>query len=75
MPEKHRTKTLQKYVEKLETATAIDHLNLTLVPLRGQERAQLDYILSEEAIEAGTLTVTEVDEGGQRTGTTGREHI
>lgn len=31
MPEKNRTKTLRKYVEKLETAEAIGHLDLTLV--------------------------------------------
>ena len=64
MPEKHRTKTLRKYVEKLETAEAIGHLNLTLVPLRGAGHGRLDYILSEEAIGAGMLTVTEVSESG-----------
>lgn len=47
-------------------ATAIGHRNLTLVPLRGeghQQRFQ-DYLLASEAIDAGTLTVTEVDESG-----------
>jgi len=47
-------------------ATAIGHRNLTLVPLRGeghQQRFQ-DYLLASEAIDAGVLTVTEVDESG-----------
>jgi len=47
-------------------AAAIGHRNLTLVPLRGeghQPRFQ-DYILASEAIHAGVLTVTEVDESG-----------
>lgn len=46
--------------------TAIGHRNLTLVPLRGeghQARFQ-DYLLASEAIDAGVLTVTEVDESG-----------
>jgi hypothetical protein len=46
--------------------TAIGHRNLTLVPLRGeghQPRFQ-DYLLASEAIDAGVLTVTEVDESG-----------
>jgi hypothetical protein len=46
--------------------TAIGHRNLTLVPLRGeghQARFQ-DYLLASEAIDAGVLTVTEVDEAG-----------
>ncbi|MFW6106974.1 MAG: ARPP-1 family domain-containing protein, partial [bacterium] len=45
---------------------AIGNRNLTLVPLRGeghQARFQ-DYILASEAIDAGVLTVTEVDESG-----------
>ena len=61
---KEKTKTLRKHVEKLETAEAIGHLNLTLVPLRGAGHGRLDYILSEEAIEGGMLTVTEVSESG-----------
>ena len=46
--------------------TAIGHRNLTLVPLQGaghQARFQ-DYLLASEAIDAGVLTVTEVDESG-----------
>lgn len=46
--------------------TAIGHRNLTLVPLRGEgHQARFkDYILVSEAIDAGVLTVTEVDECG-----------
>lgn len=46
--------------------TAIGHRNLTLVPLQGeghQARFQ-NYLLASEAIDAGVLTVTEVDESG-----------
>ena len=64
MSKEQSTPTLKKYIEKLETARAIGHMNLTLVPLRGEGGGQLDYILSEEAIAAGTLTVTEVSESG-----------
>ncbi|MEI7837441.1 MAG: DUF6569 family protein [Planctomycetota bacterium] len=38
------------------------HSNLTLVPLRGESRRQLEYVLGSEAIRAGTLTITEVDQ-------------
>lgn len=59
------TRTLGRFVEKIEAADAIGHLNLTLVPLGGGERhGRLDYLLAAEAIEAGTLSVTEVDESG-----------
>ncbi len=50
----------------LVPGAAIGHQNLTLVPLRGeghQQRFQ-DYLLASEAIDAGMLTVTEVDESG-----------
>lgn len=46
--------------------TAMGHRNLTLVPLRGdghQSRFQ-NYLMASEAIDAGVLTVTEVDESG-----------
>lgn len=46
--------------------TAIGHRNLTLVPLRGaahQPRFH-NYLLASEAISAGVLTITEVDESG-----------
>jgi len=47
-------------------AAAIGHRNLTLVPLRGEGHQQRfhDYLLATEAIDAGVLTVTEVDEAG-----------
>ncbi len=64
MTEKQTSRTLQQFVETLEIGEAIGHQNLTLVPLRGEGREQLDYILGAEAIEAGTLTIMEVDESG-----------
>jgi hypothetical protein len=46
--------------------TVIGHRNLMLVPLRGEgHQARFhDYLLASEAIDAGVLTVTEVDESG-----------
>lgn len=64
MTEKQTSKTLQQFTETLEIGEAIGHQNLTLVPLRGEGRERLDYILGADAIEAGTLTITEVDESG-----------
>lgn len=55
---------LRPFVETLEVGDPIGHANLTLVPLRGEGHGQLDYILAAEAIEAGTLTITEVSESG-----------
>lgn len=57
---------MKDVLPKWTPATAMSHRNLTLVPLRGeghQGRFQ-DYLLASEAIDAGVLTVTEVDESG-----------
>jgi len=57
---------MKDVLPKWTPATAIGHRNLTLVPLRGeghQQRFQ-DYLLASEAIDAGVLTVTEVDQSG-----------
>jgi len=51
-------------VKTLNATKAVGHDNLTLVPLSGPRAGRLDYILSAEAIEAGTLTITEVSEDG-----------
>jgi len=59
-----KARTLAKVVAMLEVAEVIGHRNLTLAPLRGEGRRRLGYILAAEAISAGTLTVTEVDESG-----------
>ena len=64
-PKKIGTKTLKKTIQVLESGKAIRHDSLTLVPLTGGEGGRcLEYILSAEAISAGALTVTEVDESG-----------
>ncbi len=62
--ESTEVRTLAKVVATLEVTEVIGHRNLTLAPLRGEGRQQLDYILAAEAISAGTLTITEVDEAG-----------
>ena len=59
-----KARTLAEVVATLEVAEVIGHRNLTLAPLRGEGRRQLDYILAAEAISDGTLTVTEVSEAG-----------
>jgi len=56
--------TLKPFVEMLKVGDGIGHLNLMLVPLRGEGHGQLDYILGADAIVAGQLHVTEVSEGG-----------
>ncbi len=60
--------TTIKMKDVLPTLTpeaAIGHQILTLVPLRGEGRRRFqDYLLASEAINAGVLTVTEVDESG-----------
>ena len=55
---------LKKHIEPLKVGEGIGHRNLTLMPLRGEGRGRLEYVLAAEAIEAGELTVTEVDESG-----------
>ena len=57
-------KTLQPFVETLKAGDPVGHLNLTLVPLRGERHGQLLYALSSDAFASGTLVVTEVSEGG-----------
>jgi hypothetical protein len=57
-------RSLSFAVDALEATKMIGHANLTLVPLSGPRAGRLDYILSAEAIEAGTLTITEVSEDG-----------
>ena len=57
-------KTLRPFIEAMQVGDPLGHLNLTLVPLRGERRGQLDYLLSMDALTAGTLAITEVSEGG-----------
>jgi len=56
--------TLRAFLESLAVGEAFGHLNLTLVPLMGDSDGRLDYVLGADAIEAGTLTITEVSEFG-----------
>lgn len=56
--------TLRAFLEPLTVGQAFGHLNLTLVPLMGDGGGRLDYVLGADAIEAGTLTITEVGESG-----------
>ena len=63
-PAEQNTATLTPFLHGVEIGKAIGHLNLTLVPLRGGRREHLDYMPGSEAIADGTLTITEVSEGG-----------
>ena len=65
--EAKQTKTLRPFVDALEIGDPIGHQNLTLVPLRGGGHGRLDYLLAQEAISTGQLTVTEISEGGSIT--------
>ncbi|HPD16797.1 MAG TPA: hypothetical protein PLE19_17765 [Planctomycetota bacterium] len=56
--------TLGAFLAPLAVGEAFGHLNLTLVPLRGDSNGKLDYVLGADAIEAGTLAITEVGEFG-----------
>ncbi|MBE3037483.1 MAG: TIGR02452 family protein, partial [Chloroflexi bacterium] len=56
--------TLAPFIDTLKVGDGMGHLNLTLVPLRGEAPGRLDYTLAADAIAAGVLTVTEVSEGG-----------
>jgi hypothetical protein len=59
-----KSTTLAPFIETLKVGDGMGHLNLTLVPLRGEGHGHLDYTLAADAIAAGVLTVTEVSEGG-----------
>ena len=58
------SETLRTFVDQLTARDPIGHANLTLVPLWGEGHGQLAYQLASEALRAGTLTITEVDESG-----------
>ncbi|MCY2928900.1 MAG: hypothetical protein NTV86_05290 [Planctomycetota bacterium] len=56
------SRTLATAIAGLAPGEPIGHANLTLVPLLGEARGQILYLLASEAIRAGSLTVTEVDQ-------------
>jgi hypothetical protein len=59
-----KDQALRPFVETLQVDDPIGHANLTLVPLRGGRHEHIEYLLAAQAIGAGTLTITEVSEGG-----------
>ena len=67
MPAEQTQHTLQPFVVPLVMGDPISHLNLTIIPLKGNGQAPIDYVLGSDAIEAGTLTITEISEGGSVT--------
>ncbi|MBE3069097.1 MAG: hypothetical protein IMZ66_02560 [Planctomycetes bacterium] len=57
--------TLAFHVKDIEAGEPLAHANLLLVPLRGPRQGRLEYRLAAEALEVGTLKVTEASEGGR----------
>ena len=62
--ESNEARTLAGVLATLQVTEAIGHANLTLAPLQGGGRQHLDYMLAAEAIAAGSLAITEVNEAG-----------
>jgi hypothetical protein len=56
--------TLEAFLKDVAAGEPREHAGLTLVPLDGAVPRSLEYVLGAEAIEARTLTITEVSEGG-----------
>ncbi len=56
--------TLKPFIESFDIGDPVGHLNLTLVPLGGEGRGRIDYLLAADAVAAGQLTVTEISESG-----------
>src|ERR1700687_4860167 len=48
----------------IRVGNSISHESLTVFPLFTEPHGQVDYLLSDEAIQAGSVTVQEVSEGG-----------
>ena len=55
---------LRPFVDVLQVGDPIGHANLTLVPLRSGRHERIEYLLAAEAIQNGTLEITEVSESG-----------
>lgn len=51
-------------VPSIRIGEPIRHESLTVFPLFAEPHGEVDYVLSDEAIQAGTVTVQEVSEGG-----------
>jgi hypothetical protein len=51
-------------VPSIRIGDPISHESLTVFPLFAESNGPVDYLLSDEAIQAGTVTVQEVSEGG-----------
>ena len=49
---------------EIRVGTPIRHESLTVVPLFAEPHGRVEYLLSDEAIQAGSVTVQEVSEGG-----------
>ncbi len=57
-------KTLKQFLKDVIVEKPLKHENLTLVPLRGEGRGQLNYLLGEQAIKTGKAEVKEIGESG-----------
>lgn len=57
--------SLLDFLAGVEPQKPISHLNLSLMPLTGNGQRPVGYVLGAEAIENGSLTITEVSEQGR----------
>ncbi len=62
--ENEEEKTLARFLKGVIIEEMMKYDNLTLVPLRGEGRKQLNYLLGEQAIKSGSVEVREIDEAG-----------
>ena len=56
--------TIRRTLDKLETGQARSFRNLTVFPLLQRVDAGADYLTLDEALKAGAVRVTEVNEDG-----------
>ncbi len=64
MPDEKNAGALRPFINVLKCGDPISHLNLTIVPITSQSSGSVEYMLAEEAIAAGLLMITEVDDSG-----------
>ena len=55
---------LRPFTDLVGLGAPLCHRNLLIIPLQGDGCRHLDYLLAAEAIQAGSLAVSEVGEGG-----------
>lgn len=57
-------KNIQRFIEGIKVGAKQEHRNMTLYCLLAAKEANVDFITLDEALDSGSLTVTELDESG-----------